>query len=452
MNQNIVDRAIFKYEYSECTSRSKHKLLDSQCNISSCNIFTADDVPFSQILVWIIVGCALLTFICLVLVSLVIYKFWLKSKRKIDGWPWKTQMCCWTLEKLKCFPEKLVVIVLLIRVIIALPMDFIDIMSDFAYFYQISYFPDSCETTSILDQRIRIADFVYWILFAFTISGVLKHFVLLKIAYKKIAVRKKDPTLMPSRIRRVDIGESRVMDRNAYMEFTFLQGVFAFLFEDAAGGFIQFQYVDKYLVHVNKTVLINAMIMTIAALRLMYVFTRYIYQYWDSTDRLSLKLLHCIMLFTFGSVVVFQACRILLIIGQHNPFADEVYLTPMECFEYNEQLGLFEQTPFAEGCWSTIDYVFTGFIILAAIGVIVCLSLIAIYGVEQFRIFTQASYATRTAIVGTPTINTIKVPLQNRVYDPRTTHLMSRQTQAQAGKLLTDDTVTMETVIQPQKY
>lgn len=135
------------------------------------------------------------------------------------------------------------------------------------------------------------------------------------------------------------------------------------------------------------------------------------------------------MLFTHSSVVVFQTTRAMVLIFSHGFTAAKV-LTPIECFKYDEQRGLFSQTPMAPGCWSTVDYIFTGSIILAALGVMTCISLLVVNGYDQFKIFNQSQNFTRTAIV-------FHAPIQGLEdhKDPRSSRLMNLVTKKWTRKL-----------------
>lgn len=430
-----MDKASVANEYN-CSAKSKNEKLDEFCLTKfdhPCQLFHPP--PFSQNLKWIMYTCCAVALVVLIIGIRRIYKIWIKHKIDIDGWPWKIMLWKDTqLERFKCLPHRLIYTFILIKVLIAIPVDFIDVIADLLYYYQItsSYSAEaSChESASIIDRRIAFSDSIYWILFAVMLTGVLKNIMLVQIAFQKIRGRHKlDPMMMPTRLRRVDLNESILLDKNAYMEFTFLQGVFAFILQDAVAAFVQFQYVDKYLVHLNFTVFINATLMSVTALRLMYLFTQYILQYWDSSDRLSLKVLHSIMLFTHSSVVVFQTTRAMVLIFSHGFTAAKV-LTPIECFKYDEQRGLFSQTPMAPGCWSTVDYIFTGSIILAALGVMTCISLLVVNGYDQFKIFNQSQNFTRTAIV-------FHAPIQGLEdhKDPRSSRLMNLVTKKWTRKL-----------------
>ena len=143
------------------------------------------------------------------------------------------------------------------------------------------------------------------------------------------------------------------------------------------------------------------------------------------------------MLFTYTSVAVFQTTRAMVLIFSHG-FSAEKVRTPIECFEYDEQRGLFTQTPFATGCWTTVDSIFTGSIILASLGVAICLSLLAINGYDQFKVFNQSQHYTRTATVCQPPIEK-----SEKCIEPRASHLMDRTT-----KELTSEAVPFTT----QKY
>ena len=151
-----------------------------------------------------------------------------------------------TLEqRSRWLPNRLVYILILIKVLVAIPKDFIIIIADVLYFYKISSYSANAacdESVSILDRRIAIADYIYWILFAVNITGLLKHIMLVWIAYHKIRGRRiVDPRMIPTRIRRLNLSETVLLDENAFMEFIFLQGVFAFIFQDAVAAFVQFQ-------------------------------------------------------------------------------------------------------------------------------------------------------------------------------------------------------------------
>jgi hypothetical protein len=72
-------------------------------------------------------------------------------------------------------PPKLIYVALLLKILSALPMDFIDICTDALYFYQISSTASYCENSvPIIDRRIQIGSHVYHILFFISISAVAK--------------------------------------------------------------------------------------------------------------------------------------------------------------------------------------------------------------------------------------------------------------------------------------
>jgi len=445
---------------TNCSEDREISVLNATCAVEQCNDFKPDEMSISGPLLWTFVGLAFLTFIILCVAIYLINHIWLRAKANIDGWPWEKEVSLgkwrWKLSRFRGFlPRGVITFILLVKVIIAIPVDMVDIMTDGLYFFQITHYsdPGDCSHRTIIDRRIRINESVYWMLFCISLMAMIKHCILLRVAYRKIKKPRRDPSQMPTRIRRIDLGESDLMDKNAYMEFTFLQGVFAFLFQDAFAAFIQFNYIDKYLVQLNKTVFINASLMTFTAARLMYLFTKYIFKYWERSDRRSLKVLHSVMLSTYASIGVFQFSRAMLLLWTRG--VNENYSPPMECFEFNAELGLFEQKPFAEGCWTTVDYIFTASIGLSTIGVITIVSLIGINGVDQFKIFTQANYATRTAAINKPQK---LIPTLKNVTDPRTTHLMSRNTQMAVGKLgqTTDSESTTDTLgpvsFTPRKY
>ena len=85
------------------------------------------------------------------------------------------------------------------------------------------------------------------------------------------------PTLQ-KRLSINDTSESDLIDSNAYMALTFFQGILAFVFQDAAAALIQFFYIDKYVTESSKTAIVNGVIMLVFSLRVLYVFTMYVWR------------------------------------------------------------------------------------------------------------------------------------------------------------------------------
>jgi len=307
-------------------------------------------------------------------------RIWRKEKAKIDGWPWTKVVYGVPMEKLRCLPRWFIEFGLISKVVPALSMDCIDILTDTLYF---NSFTKSC---GILDSRIHTPIFVYRVLFSFMVIGMLKNIVVSHRAYKQLT----------KKVQLNDVAESDLVDSNAYMALTFFQGVLAFVFQDAVAAIIQYFYIDRYVIKAGFTAIANSVVMLLCSLRILYIFCKYIYRYHEKTDPLKMKTLHSIMMITQISICFFHATRSYAVVfsklltGKDNQPQDA-------CFEVSFTHGVAEtwSTPFKGDCLGQTGYillVMTGF---SSIGVLICTIIIIVIGFEHFKIFNQSHYSGR---------------------------------------------------------
>lgn len=350
------------------------------CKDQSCSHFNpTTEYPHTTTLRTIVWINWSLSFVITFLSVLYIYQIWIKEKRKIEGWPWLKSIYGIKLVYFKWMPRWFVGFGLVCKLLPSLTMDVIDILTDTLYFNLIT------QACGVLDTRLHTPKFVFHVLFIFMVAGMIKNIVVTRLAYKQLT----------KKLQIDDLNESDLVDSNAYMALTFFQGVLAFVFQDAAAAMIQFFYIDKYVTGYNTVAIINAVIMFLFASRVLYVFIRYIIQYWDKTDALKLKVLHVIMLCTKAAVFTFHMTRNYAVVLSKIFNVDQDLVG--ECFHTEEHHGILKtvQNPFASSCLTVTDKVLISVTIITCVGVLICTVLLMFVGFEHFKIFNQSHYSGR---------------------------------------------------------
>jgi len=370
-------------------------LNDTLCNNEdTCNHFNPyEAIPPTGVLrifAWVNWGLA---FLSTLLGVIYIYTKWIKEKDKIEGWPWHKKINGIKLSYFKCLPRSFVGFGLIGKLVPSLTMDVIDILTDTLYFNEIT------QRCGILDVRLHTPNFVFHVLFVFMITGMIKNLGITNIAYRQLT----------KRLQLDDDSESELVDRNAYMALTFFQGILAFVFQDAVAALIQFFYIDKYVVKASMIAMFNGIIMLVFSLKVLYVFTRYILQYWDKEDPLKVKVFHGIMLSTKVSICVFHFMRNYAVVFSKMLPDDSTYrpTLDMSCFtieEENEGQNTI-QSPFSIACLTKLDMALLASTGIASIGVIICTIVLCFIGFEHFKIFSQSHYSGRVGNITGPHSN-----------------------------------------------
>jgi len=354
-------------------------LNDSCNNGQSCSHFDpTDKFPHTSVLrivAWVNVGLA---FISTLVGVIYIFSCWIKQKRKIKGWPWEKKVYGVKISRFKCMPRRLVAFGLMCKLVPSLTMDVLDIFTDTLYFNQIT------QRCGVLDNRLHTPIWVFHILFIFMISGMIKNLVVTHIAYRQLTKS------LPAG----DKDESDLVDRNAYMALTFFQGILAFVFQDAVAALIQFFYIDKFVTQVNMTAVFNGVIMLLFSVRVLYVFTLYIFKYHEKSDPLKVQILHVIMFLTKTFVCTFHATRTYVVVFSKfdNRLSNGKGLD--ECVTIVES-GDLKQDPFHLKCLTNSDWTLLIMTGLAGVGVLICTIVLGLIGFEHFKIFNQSHYSGR---------------------------------------------------------
>ena len=76
------------------------------------------------------------------------------------------------------------------------------------------------------------------------------------------------------------MSESDLQDENAYEAIKYWRDILAFLLEDAVEAFLQFNFVDRYVLRMNWVVTINSVIMFIISIATLVRFLVYVCRYW----------------------------------------------------------------------------------------------------------------------------------------------------------------------------
>jgi len=379
-NQTINDLDFFK-DNGAC-DKSEWGLAETQigdCTTAEYNILESyPSIETLRRLAWINV---IFSFVSTFLAVCYTLSIWRKEKAKIDGWPWSKVVYGVEMEKLRCvFPQWFIEFGLIGKLVPALSMDCIDILTDTMYFDALT---KSC---GILDTRLQTPKFVYRVLFAFMVIGMLKNIVVSHRAYKQLT----------KKVQLNDVSESDLVDSNAYMALTFFQGVLAFVFQDAVAAIIQYFYIDRYVTKAGFTAIANSVVMLLCSLRILYIFCKYIYRYHEKTDPLKMKTLHSIMMITQISICFFHATRSYAVVfsklltGKDNQPHESCYTV-----NYRHGQAFTKTTPFNGDCFGQTGYILlimTGF---SSIGVTICTIIILVIGFEHFKIFNQSHYSGR---------------------------------------------------------
>jgi hypothetical protein len=97
--------------------------------------------------------------------------------------------------------------------------------------------------------------------------------------------------------------DSDLQDENAYEALKYWRDMLGFLLEDAGEAFVQYFFVDKYVLETNWFVTINSVIMFVMALVTLIRFLVYVIRYWkiidDNSDKLMLVFMTSIIFSIF---------------------------------------------------------------------------------------------------------------------------------------------------------
>jgi len=186
------------------------------------------------------------------------------------------------------------------------------------------------------------------------------------------------------------------------MALTFFQGILAFVFQDAAAALIQFFYIDKYVTDSSTTAIVNGVIMLVFSLRVLYVFSMYVWRYGEKSDPTKVKIFHVVMGSTKFFVCLFHAMRTYAVvfskmISTGNELDDSCF-----SFDAHHGTGRMTQQPFVWACLTRLDKALLASTGLASIGAIACTIILAIIGFEHFKIFSQSHYSGRVGNITGP--------------------------------------------------
>jgi len=332
---------------------------------------------------WVNWGLAFISTFCGVIY---IYTRWIKEKNKIAGWPWDKKIYGISLTHFKCMPRHLVGFGLICKLIPSLTMDVLDILTDTLYFNELT---QSC---GILDTRLHTPPFVFHTLFAFMLLGMVKNLGVTKIAFQQLT----------KRLSIDDTSESDLIDSNAYMALTFFQGILAFVFQDAAAALIQFFYIDKYVTDSSTTAIVNGVIMLVFSLRVLYVFSMYVWRYGEKSDPTKVKIFHVVMGSTKFFVCLFHAMRTYAVVFSKMISTGAELDDSCFSFDAHHGTGRMTQQPFVWACLTRLDKALLASTGLASIGAIACTIILAIIGFEHFKIFSQSHYSGRVGNITGP--------------------------------------------------